>query len=50
MTITAKTPALSAGVANDIVVTNTDGTIGTLAKGYVSDFLDVPRRNRSTRT
>jgi len=40
-TITAKTPALSAGVANDITVSNTDGTIGRVAKGYVSNFLDV---------
>ena len=27
---------------NDIVVTNTDGTTGTLVKGWVADFLDVP--------
>ncbi len=49
-TITAKTPALSAGVANDIAVTNTDGTIGRVPKGYVSDFLDVPPRGPSTRS
>ena len=36
------TPALSPGIANDVVVTNPDGTTGTLVKGLVSDFLDVP--------
>jgi hypothetical protein len=36
------TPALSPGTANDIVVTNPDGTFGTLVKGFVSDFTDVP--------
>ncbi len=41
-TITAKTPPLSAGLANDIQVVNTDGTVGTLLKAFVSDFLDVP--------
>jgi hypothetical protein len=41
-TLTATTPALAPGLANDIVVTNTDGTTGTLAKGFVSAFLDVP--------
>jgi hypothetical protein len=40
--ITAKTPTLSAGSANDLVVTNTDGTTGTLVKGFVADFVDVP--------
>ena len=40
--LTATAPALPAGTVNDIVVTNTDGSAGTLAKGYVSDFLDVP--------
>jgi len=40
-TINAKTPVLPAGVANDVAVTNTDGTIGLVSKGYVSDFLDV---------
>ena len=37
----ATAPALPAGTVNDVVVTNTDGSSGTLAKGYVSDFLDV---------
>ena len=39
--MTAKTPVLGAGVANDLVVTNTDGTDGTLVKGFVSNFNDV---------
>lgn len=41
-TITAHAPALSAGSLNDITVTNTDGSSGTLLKGFVADFLDVP--------
>ena len=41
-TLTAKTPALGAGLANDIRVQNLDGTFGTLVKALVSDFLDVP--------
>ena len=36
------TAAVAPGVANDIVVTNTDATTGTLLKAFVSDFLDVP--------
>ena len=43
--LTATTPALDPGTVNDIVVTNTDGSTGTLVKGYVSDFLDVPGAN-----
>jgi IPT/TIG domain/S-layer homology domain len=43
--ITAQTPALTAGTANDIVVTNIDETIGTLVKGFVAEFLDVPISN-----
>ncbi len=43
--LTATTPALDPGTVNDIVVTNTDGSTGTLVKGYVSDFLDVPSVN-----
>jgi len=35
-------PLLPAGTVNDIVVTTPDGTTGTLVKGWVSDFLDVP--------
>jgi hypothetical protein len=40
--MTATTPALAPGTANDLVVTNTDMTTGTLVKGFVADFLDVP--------
>ena len=40
--ITATTPALAAGSLSDILVVNTEGTRGTLEKGWVSDFLDVP--------
>jgi hypothetical protein len=41
-TITAVTPAVTGGAANDLVVTNPDNTTGTLVKGFVTDFLDVP--------
>jgi hypothetical protein len=41
-TITATAPALGAGTANDLVVANPDGTTGTLGKGWVADFVDVP--------
>ncbi len=41
-TLTATAPALSPGTVNDIVATTPDGTTGTLVKGWVSDFLDVP--------
>jgi hypothetical protein len=44
--ITATTPLLTAGSANDLVVTNTDSTNGTLVKGFVSDFLDVAQGNQ----
>jgi hypothetical protein len=40
--ITAKSPALAAGSLNDVVVTNPNGTGGTLVNGWVADFLDVP--------
>ena len=40
--ITAKTPALPAGSLNNVVVTNTNLTGGTLFNGWVSDFIDVP--------
>jgi hypothetical protein len=40
--ITAETPALPPGSLNDVVVTNPDTTAGTLLKGWVADFLDVP--------
>ncbi len=38
----ADAPALPAATVNDIVVTNTDGTAGTLRKAWIVDFLDVP--------
>jgi hypothetical protein len=40
MSVTA--PALPAATVNDIQVTNTDGTSGTLKKAWIVDFLDVP--------
>jgi hypothetical protein len=40
--ITATSPALPAGSLNDVTVTNTEATQGTLEKGFVVDFLDVP--------
>jgi hypothetical protein len=40
--MTADAPALPAATVNDIVVTNTDGTAGTLKKAWIVDFLDVP--------
>ena len=45
-TITATAPALAAGSANDLLVTNLDGTNGALVKGFVADFLDVPGSNQ----
>ncbi len=43
--LSATTPALAAGLANDVLVTNLDGTNGTLVKGFVADFLDVSAGN-----
>ena len=40
--LTATMPALPPGTSNDVVVETPDGTTGTLIKGWVSDFLDVP--------
>ena len=40
--LTATAPALPAGSVHDVIVSNTDGSAGTLVKGWVSDFLDVP--------
>jgi hypothetical protein len=40
--ISATTPALGPGTVNDVTVTNLDGSAGTLSKGWVSNFLDVP--------
>jgi hypothetical protein len=41
-TISMMTPNLPPGSLNDIVVTNTDGSVGTLPNGWIADFLDVP--------
>jgi hypothetical protein len=41
--LTATMPALAPGTSNDVVVTTPDGTTGTLIKGWVADFLDVPQ-------
>ncbi len=45
-TLTAMTPALPPGVANDLVVMNPNGTNGTLPKAFVSHFADVPPANQ----
>ena len=41
--LTAHTPMLSAGTLNDVVVKNSNGQTGTLANGFLADFLDVPQ-------
>jgi PKD repeat protein len=41
-TITCRTPALPAGALHDVAVTNPSSSSGTLAKGWLADFLDVP--------
>jgi hypothetical protein len=41
-TLTATSPALAPGSVNDVVATTPDDTTGTLVKGWVADFLDVP--------
>src|SRR5262245_46147936 len=43
--IVARAPARPAGSLGDVTVTNPDTTVGTLAKGYVANFLDVPQSN-----
>ena len=40
--ITMTTPNLAPGSLNDVVVTNTDGSVSTLPNGWIADFLDVP--------
>jgi hypothetical protein len=40
--LSATSPALAPGTVNDVVITTPDGTTGSLVKGWVSDFLDVP--------
>jgi CSLREA domain-containing protein len=44
--INATTPALAPGTANDLVVSNTDSSKGTLVKAFVADFTDVPNSNQ----
>ncbi len=41
-TLTTASPALAPGTVSDVVATTPDGTTGTLVKGWVADFLDVP--------
>ncbi len=40
--LSATMPAFPPGTSQDVVVQTPDGTTGTLIKGWVSDFLDVP--------
>jgi CSLREA domain-containing protein len=40
--LTFSAPTLAPGTVNDLVATTSDGLGGTLIKGWVSDFLDVP--------
>ena len=42
VSLTADAPTLPPGSLNDVVVMNPDTTTGTLLKGWVADFLDVP--------
>ncbi len=44
--ITATTPALAAGAVYDVTVTIPEGITGTLEKGWVADFVDVPPANQ----
>ena len=41
--LSATMPAFAPGTSQDVVVTTPDGTTGTLVKGWVTDFLDVPQ-------
>ncbi len=40
--VEVRTPALPAGSLGDVTLTNPDATTGTLSKGWVADFNDVP--------
>ena len=40
--IAAVAPSRPPGSLNDVTVTNTDGSAGTLPNGWIADFLDVP--------
>jgi hypothetical protein len=44
--INANTPSLPPGSLNNVTVTNTDGTTGTLPNGWIADFLDVSGANQ----
>jgi parallel beta-helix repeat protein len=46
VSISATSPALAPGTANDLVVSNTDATHGTLVKAFVANFTDVPNVNQ----
>ena len=39
---TITTPRFRPAALNDVTLTNTDGTAGTLPNGWIADFLDVP--------
>jgi parallel beta-helix repeat protein len=41
--VEGRTPALAAGALSDVTLTNVDLSTGTLSKGYVTDFNDVPQ-------
>jgi hypothetical protein len=41
-TATITTPSLPPGSLNDVTLTNTEGSTGTLPNGWIADFLDVP--------
>ena len=43
--VEVRTPALPAGSLGDVTLTNPDATTGTLSKGWVADFNDVPLVN-----
>jgi IPT/TIG domain/S-layer homology domain len=45
-TITAVSPALSAGTLNAVTVTNPSGIAGTLPNGWIANFSDVPNSHQ----
>ncbi|MEX0879782.1 MAG: S-layer homology domain-containing protein [Thermoanaerobaculia bacterium] len=45
-TLNAVMPAFAPGTSHDVVATTPDGTTGTLVKGWVADFLDVPNSHQ----
>ena len=44
--VLATIPSLPAGTLDDVTVTNPGGLSGTLAAGWLADFLDVPQGDR----